>query len=255
MESWSQLAPQIVALARRAGAVILAEQAAGIETRLKPDGSPQTNADRSAEACILDGLHHLTPAIPVIAEESQAPLYDRTQPFWLVDPLDGTKSFVQGLDDFSVNIALVIHTRPVFGVIYAPALEEMFWNDKQQVWRQAGDAAAQSITTRPRPSDGLTMITGRRTQSHGGGRLNQWKKDQPIAEHIMLSSALKHAYVAMGRADIYPRFGETMEWDNAAGEAILHAAGGLIHTLDGQPLPYGQPHLTHHGFIAYGHRD
>jgi 3'(2'), 5'-bisphosphate nucleotidase len=240
------------ALAQQAGQRILHEQSQGLHIVTKPDGSPQSNADRAAEDMIIAGLRQIAPHIPVIAEESAstAAAYDPTHPFWLVDPLDGTKSFLAGTDDFSVNIALVVGTRPVFGVILAPARSELFWNDAHSAYYQKGTASAQSIKARTAPATGLTMITSRR--SHAGKKLRDWMAAETITEQMMMSSAIKFGYVAMGVADVYPRLGQTMEWDNAAGEAIVHTAGGKVTAPDGSPLQYGQSHLTHHGFIARG---
>lgn len=251
--SWTQawIAP-VVQLARDAGAVILAEQARGLQIATKPDGSPASSADIAAEALIIAGLRRIAPMIPVVAEETaNVVLAAPEQPFWLVDPLDGTKSFLAGTDDFTVNIALVQAGRPVFGVIHAPARRMMFWNDPVQAWQQSGNDGALVARTRMPPPQGLTLITSRRTYT--GARLTSWlAAQQTIAEQLMLSSALKFCYVAMGIADIYPRLGPTMEWDNAAGEAILHAAGGTVTTPEGAPLPYGQPHFQHQGLVARG---
>lgn len=250
--SWPQawIAP-VVQLAREAGAVILAEQARGLQVATKPDGSPASSADVAAEALIIAGLQCIAPMIPVVAEETaNTALAAPEQPFWLVDPLDGTKSFLAGTDDFTVNIALVQAGRPVFGVIHAPARGMMFWNDATRAWHQSGDHAAQVAHTRVPPPQGLTLITSRRT--HTGARLRDWMTAHTIAEQMMLSSALKFCYVAMGIADIYPRLGQTMEWDNAAGEAILHAAGGTVKSPDGAPLPYGQRGFVHNGLVARG---
>jgi 3'(2'), 5'-bisphosphate nucleotidase len=242
----------VLDIARTAGAIITAARANGISTRLKPDGSPQTNADRAAEACIIAGLTPLWPDVPIIAEESCDGMvaYDPAAPYWLVDPLDGTKSFVAGGDDYSVNIALMLNRRPAFGVLHAPASGALYWNDAAGAWRQDNPTAPiLPLQTRAPPAHGLTMITGQRTYT--GATLRRWMAGEHIATHMMLSSALKFACLAMGQADIYPRFSNTMEWDNAAGEAILYAAGGSVTLPDGRtPLPYGQASLTHAGFIA-----
>lgn len=241
----------VTALAEQAGAAILAARARGLETITKPDGSPQTNADRDAEAVILAGLRTITPHIPALAEESAAgQSVDPSLPFWLVDPLDGTKSFVAGVDDFTVNIGLIVNTRPVFGVIYAPAMGELFWNDATQAWYRRDGMAAQPIQTRQPPADGMTLITSRR--AHTGAKLRDFLKPYRITEQLMFSGAIKYGYLAMGRADLYPRFGTTMEWDNAAGEAIVHQAGGQVTDIHGAPLQYGQAHMTHAGVIVRG---
>lgn len=250
---WSrQWIEPVLQLARGAGDVILTEQARGLQIDTKPDGSAVSNADKNAEAHIIAGLQRLAPSIPVIAEESfSATSFDQARPFWLVDPLDGTKSFLAGTDDFTVNIALMVLQRPVFGVIYAPARRALFWNDATQAWHTGADGVTHAIAARPPPPAGLTLITSRRT--HTGARLRAWLEGQTIAEQLMLSSALKFCYVAMGAADIYPRLGPTMEWDNAAGEAILHTAGGKVTAADGtSPLLYGRPDFQHHGLVARG---
>ncbi len=249
---WSRLwvAP-VLELARDAGAAILDAQTRGLQVSTKPDGSPVSSADEAAEAHIIAGLRQLAPAVPVIAEESfKATAFDPKQPYWLVDPLDGTKSFLAGTDDFTVNIALMIAQRPVFGAIYAPARKDLFWNDASGAWHERADAKARPVMARSPPQGGLTMITSRRT--HTGAKLRAWLEGQEIAEQLMLSSALKFCYVAMGVADIYPRLGPTMEWDNAAGEAILHMAGGKVTSPNGTPLPYGQPSFQHDGLVARG---
>jgi 3'(2'), 5'-bisphosphate nucleotidase len=241
----------IISLAERAAATILAARARGIETLTKPDGSPQTNADREAEAVIIAGLRTITPHIPIVAEESASgqAAVDPTQPFWLVDPLDGTKSFVAGVDDFSVNIGLIVNTRPVFGVIYAPALGELFWNDATHAWYRRDGATAEKIRTRQRPAAGITLITNR---TPAGAKLRNFLQPYNVVEQIRLSGAVKYGYLAMGRGDLYPRLGTTMEWDNAAGEAIVHTAGGIVTDATGAPLQYGQAHLTHHGVVGWG---
>ena len=241
----------VTTLAQQAGAAIRAARTRGIETITKPDGSPQTNADRDAEAIIMTGLYRLAPEFDIVAEESAAGQYiDIARPYWLVDPLDGTKSFVAGEHDFTVNIALVIESRPVFGVIYAPDLEELYWNDPTQAWLQKLDAQAQPIHVREAPAVGLTLITSRRTFT--GNQLRDFLRAYRIVEQIMLSGAIKYGYLAQGRADLYPRFGPTMEWDNAAGEAIVVKAGGSVTDAAGAPLRYGQPDLTHRSVIAKG---
>ncbi len=252
---WDSWVAPVQQLALEAGAVILGERARGLTVTVKPDGSPQCNADCAADAFIMLGLQNLDPLIPVITEESAPsvmPSLDK--PFWLVDPLDGTRSFLAGHDDYSINIALIIQQRPAFGLIYAPSRQEMFWNDGDgAAWYSSpASAPAARLAARPVPQQGMTMITGRRTMT--GLRLQGWLDNNSVAQHLMVSSALKFGYIAQGKADVYPRFGETMEWDNAAGEAILVAAGGGVATLDGYPLPYGQADLMHRGFIAYGRK-
>jgi 3'(2'), 5'-bisphosphate nucleotidase len=179
----------VLSLARQAGSCILAERVAGLTTRMKPDGSPQTSADRAAEALIITGLRQVWPDVPVIAEESNDPpqSYNPLEPYWLVDPLDGTKGFVAGSNDFSVNITLMLKGRPAFGVIYGPQPQELSWNDGAVAWYQTGDAAPIMISCRPLPAAGQTMITGR--QTYTGKKLSAWMARENIAEHLMLTRA------------------------------------------------------------------
>ena len=244
-------------IAERAGQVILAHYAEGaaIEVRSKDDASPVTAADEAAEAFILQALETLTPKIPVVAEEAMAA---GTQPdisgglFWLVDPLDGTKEFLARNGEFTVNIALIQDGEPVAGVVHAPALAK--------TWAGAGpgsatyseaDQPAISIAVRRPPEDGLVVVASRR---HGAAKeLDSFLADYRIAEQMETGSSLKFCLIASGKADLYPRFGRTMEWDTAAGHAVLLAAGGSVTRADdGSPLRYAKPGFENPHFVARG---
>jgi len=225
-----------------------------IEVMTKADSSPVTLADQAAEDYILPALIALTPDIPIVAEEAasagQIPDISGGR-FWLVDPLDGTKEFISRNGEFTVNIALVEDGHPVMGVVYAPALKRIF-NGALGLGAscQEGDGPAQAISTRPAPQDGLSIVASR---SHGQGpEMDAFLANLNIREEKPAGSSLKFCLVAAGEADIYPRFGRTMEWDTAAGHAVLLAADGSVTKVDGTPLLYGKKGLDNPHFIAWG---
>ena len=222
--------------------------------RTKADLSPVTNADEAANGFLVRELANLTRATPVIAEESITlgeTLPPSNNTFWLVDPLDGTKEFISRNGEFTVNIALVEDGRPVMGVVYAPALKRAF-NGALGLGASCreGDAPAQAISTRPAPQDGLSIVASR---SHGQGvEMDAFLAGLNIREEKAAGSSLKFCLVAAGEADVYPRFGRTMEWDTAAGHAVLLAAGGNVTRTDATPLVYGKKGFENPHFIARG---
>ncbi len=246
-------------IAERAGKVILGYYVEGgeIEVRRKEDASPVTEADEAAEAFILEALEKLTPEIPAVSEEaaSAGHLPDVTgDRFWLVDPLDGTKEFISRNGEFTVNIALIQEGVPVAGVVHAPAMA-MTWagarNDGTALATFAEtDKPDMDIRTREIPAEGAVVVASRR---HGSGdELEGFLAGYTVADRVSAGSSVKFCLVAAGRADLYPRFGRTMEWDTAAGHAVLRAAGGEVRTTEGQPLTYGKPGFENPHFIAYG---
>jgi 3'(2'), 5'-bisphosphate nucleotidase len=248
-----RLLPEIVALADRAGAVILEHYHGDVVVRAKADASPVTVADEAAEAVILARLAELTPEIPVVAEETVAaghvPDLD-DGPFWLVDPLDGTKEFLSRNGEFTVNIALIEGREPVLGVVLAPARGRAWWGARgsgASVRDAEGDVRA--IAVRHPPDGGLVAIASR---SHRDAETQAFLDQAGVAECISAGSSLKFCLVAEGKADLYPRFGRTMEWDVAAGHAVLSAAGGQVTTKDGAPVRYHKPSFENPAFIARG---
>lgn len=231
-----------------AGEILLKHYAeASIETRHKADQSPVTAADEEAEHFILARLRSLAPAIPVVAEEETAAGRVATigRQFFLVDPLDGTKEFLNRNGEFTVNIALIEDGKPVMGVVYAPAKDRLFYG-------RAGEGAFEVTTklgapldlTRARPiqarspaSDGLVAVASR---SHRDSQTDTYLAQFVVKEFVSAGSSLKFCLVAAGEADIYPRLGRTMEWDTGAGHAVLAAAGGSVTTIDGRPFVYGK---------------
>ncbi|TSD83542.1 3'(2'),5'-bisphosphate nucleotidase CysQ [Mycobacterium sp. KBS0706] len=244
----------VVDLARRAGQVVLEiyNSFDGASLR-KEDGSPVTAADHAAEALILPGLRALLPGVPVVAEEHCAAhgIPAAADRFWLVDPVDGTKEFLRRNGEFTVNIALVVSGLPVLGVVEAPAFDRRFWAAGGEAWQQQGDETPRRIMVRPPPADGLVVLTSR---SHrDDSRLDDALRDRHVAERRILGSSLKIALIAAGEADLYLRFGPTMEWDTAAADAVLRAAGGVIDDASsGHPLAYAKPGFANSGFVAHG---
>jgi 3'(2'), 5'-bisphosphate nucleotidase len=232
-----------------AGRIEMRHFAAGVAVETKADTTPVTAADREAEAVLEEALQRAAPGVPVIAEEAVAagrvPAVGDT--FFLVDPLDGTRAFIKGSPEFTVNIGLIVDRRPVFGIIYAPALGQLFATVGPHESAEASispdgraDLAAYTLTrlaTRQPDPQALVAFASR---THAAQSTDEFLKRLPIAEKRRASSSLKFCLIARGDADLYARLGETSEWDTAAGQAILAAAGGCVTTLDGQELLYGK---------------
>jgi 3'(2'), 5'-bisphosphate nucleotidase len=250
----------LASLALAAGREIMDVYGRDIAVSIKEDLSPVTEADELAEKVILAGLARLAPGTPVIAEEAVAagkcpPAASR---FYLVDPLDGTKEFISRNGEFTVNIALVENRTPVLGVVFAPALQRVYAGEAGQGAFEAVAEPDQEATlnwhpiaVRVRPADGLTVVASR---SHRDKETEAFLKTQPVKELISAGSSLKFCLLACGKADLYPRFGRTMEWDIAAGHAVLVAAGGRVETADGRPMSYGKTGRGYDNpaFIAWG---
>ncbi len=253
MPDAAELIEGIRAVASRAGAAILDIYARPFAVERKADASPVTQADEVAEAIILEALRAATPDIPVVAEElCAAGGMPATVPgrFWLVDPLDGTKEFIARNGEFTVNIALIERRRPVLGVILVPVQDVTYWAVAGMAWRQRGASAAERIAARAVPAEGAVVLHSR---SHAdAAKLDAYVAALPQAARRIAGSSLKFCLLAAGEADLYPRFGRTMEWDTAAGQAVLEAAGGGVRTLDGAPLAYGKPGFENPDFIARG---
>ena len=245
----SALLTACIAAARDAGAEILKLVAAGYEVETKSDRSPVTICDRAAEAIILTALAAAAPGVPIIAEEEVAegriPAHGDT--YFLVDPLDGTKEFVRGGDDYTVNIGLIVDGVPQLGVVYQPAIDRL-WGGLVDAGAFVEDSSGRTaIRTRERPPH----IHAVASKSH----LTQSTVDylcEAVGEcgFVSVGSSLKFCSVAEGLADIYPRLSPTSEWDTAAGHAILLAAGGRVDGPDGAPLGYGKPAFLNRGFCA-----
>jgi 3'(2'), 5'-bisphosphate nucleotidase len=240
-------------LVHRASLVILAVRARGFETAQKQDSTPVTEADHQAEALITAGLRAAVRGIPVIAEEEAAAgvTQDRADSFWLVDPLDGTREFAAGRDEFTVNIGLVRDRRVVLGAVALPAFGEVFGGIVAPgvAWKRTA-AGERPIRARTIPSAGLTVLASRHYASDE--RLTAFLADRRVASVSHIGSAVKIMRVAEGVADLYPRFGRTLEWDTAGPQAVLEAAGGQMIDMAGVPLGYGKPGWENPPFICQG---
>lgn len=234
--------------AREAGEAILAIVAKGFDVEAKGDNSPVTIADRAAELIILAALARAAPGVPVIAEEEVAAgrIPDHGSTFFLVDPLDGTKEFIRGGDDYTVNIGLIEHGSPTLGVVYAPATGTLFGGCVGEgAWRDDG-SGRRSIRTRER-GEKLVAVA---SKSHFSQPTADYLEAVAARDYVSVGSSLKFCIVAEGEADIYPRLGPTSEWDTAAGHAVLLAAGGLVDGPDGLALAYGKKTLLNRAFVA-----
>jgi 3'(2'), 5'-bisphosphate nucleotidase len=240
--------------AREASRQILEIYGTNFDVRVKDDRTPVTLADERAEATILALLAAETPDIPVVAEEQTAARGIPIPPpsrFWLVDPLDGTREFLARNGEFTVNIALVEGTRPVLGVVHLPVSGITYAAcGPGTAFRQAGDEAPCPISARPPPARGAVVAHSR---SHADeAAIAAYVATLPDASRLVMGSSAKFCLLAAGEADFYPRFGNTMEWDTGAGQAVLEAAGGAVLTLDGSPLGYAKPGFRNPHFIARG---
>jgi 3'(2'), 5'-bisphosphate nucleotidase len=249
--------------AARTGAAIMAHFHEGAEVTLKDDLSPVTRADHDAEAIILAALSRLAPDVPVVSEEaSGTPPSQLGTRFFLVDPLDGTKEFIQKRSDFTVNVALIDDGCPRFGLVYAPArslLAVTIAEGKAVEAEVAPDKAGADLATlacrplhvRSPAPEGLVAVV---SHSHLDAETEAFLAKLKIARRSSAGSSLKFLLLARGEADVYPRFGPTMEWDIAAGQAVLEAAGGTVVTADGKPFRYGKVEagLRNPSFIARG---
>ena len=246
------LLDRLALLARAAGGAVMEVYASDFSVSDKADASPVTEADVRAETIIVAGLKALAPGLPIVAEEAMAagaaPLLGSR--FWLVDPLDGTREFVNRNGEFTVNIALIEDGAPRAGVVFAPAIDRLFagWVGQCAWVEDAGVRRAMHGRTPPR--EGLHVLASR---SHGDeAALRGYLAGKPVARVSYAGSSLKLCLIASAEADLYPRFTRTMEWDIAAGHAVLAAAGGSVDTLDGAPLRYGKPGFGNPHFVARG---
>ena len=239
-------------LALQAGEAIMRLYRQGIAVQTKDDASPVTEADEIADALIVAGLAAGAPGIPIVSEESvsQGRMPDISGGrFWLVDPLDGTKEFISGTDEFTVNIALVENGSPVLGALHAPALDECYLADGQGAFLIAKDGHKSPICARALPPDGAVVVASR---NHRDAATDEFIARHQTSRITSAGSALKFGLLAKGVADLYPRFGRTMEWDTAAGHAVLTAAGGSVKRMDGTVLRYGKDGLDNPAFVARG---
>ncbi|WP_240475044.1 3'(2'),5'-bisphosphate nucleotidase CysQ [Terasakiella pusilla] len=245
---------RLLDIARIAGDATMEIYRTDFEIYSKNDESPVTEADGKAEAIITPILKEIAPDLPIVAEEAfsagHIPNVEGTA-FWLVDPVDGTKQFIKKQDEFTVNIALIDEDRrPIFGVVHAPALDRMFWGSLEHgAFVREADGSVKKLSVRPAPQAGITAVVSR---SHKTPEVDEYLKDFTVAHEVSAGSSIKFCQVAEGVADLYPRFGPTMEWDTAAGHAVVLGAGGTVKTPEGEDFRYAKDGFKNGFFIAKG---
>jgi 3'(2'), 5'-bisphosphate nucleotidase len=255
-ESLDRLIAPLLTLARKAGAEILDVYSQPIDVVTKADASPLTIADLRSHQLIVDQLTSLTPQIPVLSEESSAITFatrSRWNSYWLVDPLDGTKEFLARNGEFTVNIALIEGHAPEFGVVYLPVSDTLYWGGANcGAYRQVDGGPVEAIRVTANAPTTLRVVGSR---SHAGDTLSSLLPQLGAHELVQIGSSLKFCAIAEGRADLYPRFGPTSEWDTAAAQAIVEGAGGSVLDISGEPLSYNRKEsLLNPHFVAFGDR-
>ena len=252
----NELINPIVDLAVDAGKAILEVYATDFDVQEKGDESPLTQADLASHFCIVKGLSALTPDIPVISEEEGLPSFaerGQWQRYWLIDPLDGTKEFVNRNGEFTVNIALIDSNRPIFGVVHVPIQDKTYIGCEGHGSELREGGTTTSISVADVSSDPVRIVGSR---SHRGSSLDAFLEKVGESDMLPMGSSLKFCVVAEGRADIYPRLGLTSEWDTAAAQAVVEQAGGKVLELDGKPLSYNaKEDILNPWFIVIGATD
>jgi 3'(2'), 5'-bisphosphate nucleotidase len=256
-EHYAPFAQHIKTIAIEAGHLILGYYQQNVVVDIKADDSPVTVADRKANDLIVKKLRSLTPLIPVVSEENDAlenQIAAKSSSFWLVDPLDGTKSFIKKQGEFTVNIALIHKGLPVGGVVYVPTTEMCYFvGEDGLAYKQNAQQSPVQISARKLPSLGAVVVA---SLSHRTEETDLFIDRLPkVHKIISASSSVKFCLVAEGKADVYPRFGRTMEWDTGAGHAVVNAAGGFVEKSDGSALLYGKEGLDNPYFIVFGKRN
>ena len=243
-------------LALKSGKIIMdVYNSHNVDVLMKSDNSPVTIADKKADEVITKGLKNCFPEIPIITEEQVKSHVLSHSLFFIVDPLDGTKEFIEGRGDFTVNIALVSHGDPVRGIVYAPARQRLFYNNENgEAVEEIGFSSVsemgsiKKIETAFSDNTALKVVA---SKSHRDKKTDQYISKYSCKEFVSAGSSLKFCFIAAGEADFYPRFGPTMEWDTAAGHSVLSAAGGrVLQAENKKPLMYGKPNFRNPHFIA-----
>lgn len=246
----TRLLPGLLPVAREAGALIMKHYSGLRTAEKKEDSSPVTEADREADRFIVEALLDAAPAVPAVSEEGAKPDIAAAEYFWLIDPLDGTKSFVRGSGFFTVNIALIGPDRtPHIGVVYEPVGRMLYWGGPEGAFAQKDGGEPYAIHTRGRHELPLSAIV---SHSHLDRQTEAWLEKNSIIHRHPCASSVKFCLLAEGKVDYYPRFGPTMEWDTAAGHAVLNAAGGRLTKPDGSPFTYGKDGFRNGNFVASG---
>ena len=246
----------LVKISREAGKAILEVYESDFEVIKKSDGSPLTLADEKANAVIEQGLQTLEPKLPIVSEESTRPeaaVRNEWQRYWLVDPLDGTREFTKRNGEFTVNIALIEDGVPVIGVVHVPVTNTTYFaSEAAGAFKQCAEDKPQAISA-SRYEGGKVVVVASR--SHANPLLAEFFDQLEEYETLSMGSSLKLCLVAEGRADIYPRFGPTSEWDTAAAHCVVNAAGGRVTDMEGAMLQYNKPDILNPWFVVTGAGD
>ncbi len=238
---------EILNIAFLAGKSILDIKEKKINVNFKNDNSPVTNADKLANEIITTKLDLLAPNIEIISEENKNNNLINKDYFWLIDPLDGTREFINGSDEYTVNIALINKSKPIFGLIHAPSKNLTYFTKKNHSYMLYENNSEKKIrTSSNKPNYKIALMSN----SHSNKDTDDYIKNKKIPTLKKVGSSLKFCLIAEGNADIYPRFGRTMEWDTAAGQAIVESAGGKVEQLNGKPLIYGKENFVNPPFIC-----
>ncbi|MFN3403771.1 MAG: 3'(2'),5'-bisphosphate nucleotidase CysQ [Cytophagaceae bacterium] len=247
---------QIAKIATEAGKIVLEvynNPEFNSKVSLKDDRSPLTLADQRSNEIIVNSLKRLFPSIPVVSEEEKEVPYEVRSgysTFWLVDPLDGTKEFINRNGQFTVNIALVTNGFPVFGVIYAPVFDTLYYSDGSFAYK-----SEQGNLSKIFAGKGKVDLIAIGSKSHSSAEEDNFLRKYSIKEKVSIGSSLKFCKVAEGQADIYYRHGPTMEWDTAAGQAIVEAAGGIVVDINGDRFKYNKQSLLNSSFICLANNE
>ncbi len=240
--------PELVNIAREAGELIMTHYQNNEEIYRKLDASPVTEADRAADRFIVEKIKTISEEYPIVSEEGNKPDVSRASVFWLIDPLDGTKSFIRGSGYFTVNIGLIENNVPILGIIYDPVSKTMYWGTEKGAFREH-NGVINPIHVRKKHTSQTAFVS----HTHTNKATEEYLTKNEITERTPCASSIKFCFLAEGKADIYPRFGPTMEWDTAAGHAILGAAGGSVTKPDGSPFLYGKENFLNGNFLAKGY--
>lgn len=232
-----------------AGEIALQAREKGLAVEYKEDHSPVTNADKEISDYIYSGISSLPSGFPVICEERALTNIDTNSSFWLIDPIDGTRSFIKNKDSFTVNIALIHNRAPIIGLIYQPTLDRLYYTDHEFNFR-AENRSGLNLPL-PEEREGFTAIV---SSNHFNHKTAEYIKENDFSEVIAIPSSIKLCMLAEGAGDVYPKFGDTMEWDIAAGHAIVSASGGRVTDFDGKDLLYGKPEFANPNFLASSKR-
>ena len=255
----ARLLDEVAGYVRAAHVEIMRVYATPVEAQLKEDQSPLTEADLASHRVLTEGLARITPHLPIVSEEGGLPaaaVRASWQTYWLIDPLDGTKEFLARNGEFTVNVALVEHTRPTLGAVGVPARDQVYVGDVTRgVARRLDVSIDIDLKARRYAGSNPTIVASRR---HGGetllGALRRIEQEQGGYELLNVGSALKLCLIAEGKADVYPRLAPTSEWDTAAAQAVLEASGGGVFALDGTPLVCNKDVIVNPSFVAVADR-